>query len=58
MKHLIKMKVMSNFILESIYSKPNKETPSYLDVIFKTNQGLFNIGYGRFDKILENNLSE
>ncbi len=41
----------TNLIIESIYTRQDKEIPEYLVVIFETNKGFFQVGYGHFNKV-------
>ena len=47
---------MANLTIESIYTKQDEQTPEYLVVVFETNQGLFKVGYGQFEKLSDINL--
>jgi hypothetical protein len=38
--------IIIELLLKNIYTKPNGQVPSYLDVIFDTSNGLFRVGFG------------
>ena len=41
---------MGTLILQEIYSKPNSDVPQYLDVLFLTDNGIYEVGNGTFCK--------
>src|SRR5688572_30488813 len=47
-----------SFLIESIYTKQNEQIPEYLVVVFETNQGLYRVGYGQFEKASDVNLDD
>jgi len=49
---------MTSLNIEAIYTKQDEQVPGYLVAIFKTNQGLYQVGYGHFDKLQDINLNE
>src|SRR5687768_10292445 len=49
---------MTNLIIEAIYTKQDDQIPEYLNVVFKTNYGLYQVGYGHFDEAKDINLTD
>lgn len=44
---------MHNHYINTIYTKRDEDIPEYLDVIFETNQGFFEVGYGHIKKVID-----
>ncbi|HEV8271011.1 MAG TPA: hypothetical protein VGQ04_06860 [Chitinophagaceae bacterium] len=49
---------MTNLTIEAIYTKQDEQVPEYLIVVFNTNQGLYQVGYGHFYKAKDINLGD
>ena len=47
---------MANLTIKSIYTKQDEQIPEYLVVVFETNHGLYQVGYGHFDLVTGLNL--
>jgi len=47
-----------NITIEAIYTKQDEQIPEYLVIVFETNQGLYQVGYGHFYKATDINLND